>query len=599
MKALLTASPLARKKSKPSSKPFSSDAEGKFDRKAYTEFLEEKLGGLGLDSRGFNHYIRDILTAQNLSNLIGGGLTSDPEIVRASHLNETQTITGQQISLVSTKFENDQNPTEEEIKTYWEENQANYNSDEKRSVSYIKIEPDWDATLADVEKKKVEAEEARKKAEAERKAKEEDAKEEKKKAERAAKKANEASAKEKETREEPTPEVGKEAPAPETTDEEPEGAEGAEGEEGEQGDPAPAHTETKEEAPSTPVVPTTPPAPTTPAAPVTSPSPTATEITAVAPTTPKPNKVKPAAPAKPVTPPAPEKEKTAKEKLNGVQKRDAVKKLSPDANTVWQLAYDGAQDGKDFAATVKDGAKTLKNAKHTYVAAELFSKDDAPEALKARVTDAGIGTLADVIFKLPAKGAADEKISNPYRTDDGYFVIQLGEVIPSEPLSYEDAKVKATVDLKKQLAREALKKRAEEVHEKLAAGLKEGKTFEELAKAEELTVKPVAGASKPVVPAQYRSRGITFPTPPAFDAGKGANANSLAEIHFTPDEESPETALLVFVEKREFNEDEAFSSGLEEAIEGQNTNIRLMAFQAWLENQYMRNNVQVLQQPRH
>ena len=622
------------------------DAEGKFDQKAYSEFLSKRLGRLGLDSRSFNEYIRDLLTAQNLSSLIGGPLKPDPQALRQTQLINSQSITGSEITLVSSKLENDQNPTEEEIKAYWEENQDKYNSDEKRSISYVMIEPDWDAKLKEVEEKKAKAEEERKKAEAERKAKEE---EERKKAEEAAKKANEAAAaakaeeEAKKAEETPAPESNEENTQPESSESTETQEEGAQGEPGEEGEPAlageiakavaeveaaaeakkdevveaakevveasedkaavaiteikdaievkkeemtAAVTEVKEVAKTAATetaeavvkeVETAVPA-------VAFPAEAASPAITITPA--QPVQATPAVEAEPAPekPAAPVVEKTAKEQLNGVQKTEAVKALIEEANKIWEAALADATAKKDpLVALEKKGQKVIR--------LEPFTKADPPKELDIFASDQGVGKLSDVVFKMPANGVNDERLSEPYRTNDGFFIGVLGDVIPSQPLSYEEAKVQATVDLKKKMAREALKKQAEEKREKLLAAVKEGKSFADAAKELELTVKPVNKLTIPSVPAQFRFRF----TPPAFEAAKGTDPNTISEIHFTPSEEEPETAVIVYVEKREFKDDDAFATALDDHIDESTDRYRLMAFQAWLDQEYAKRDVQVIQ----
>ncbi len=649
-----------------------SDPDGEFDKKTYDSFLSTQLGRLGIDSRSFNEYIRDLLTAQNLSNVIGSSLAPDPEAIKMTHLINKQSITGQELQLTSSKLENDQEPTEEEIRAYWEENEDKYNSDEKRGVSYIMLTPDWDQKLIEVEAKKAEEEKKRKEAEEARKAKEA---EEKKKAEEVARKLeeeakkkelDEAKANETDTVETPETPVPAETPAPAEPDEDED--EGAQGAPGEEGDPAPPVVEkvikevaekvedakegvadaaqnaqeatekakeivkgtteeltekpkdlvdaAKEKATATKdavkdlttaakdkVAETVDSAEkaamdsknaiqgavkkaenviekaVTPAGETESPTSGAITI----PVVPAPET------AKPATPPV-EKEKTAKEKLNAVQRTEALKAYSTEANRIWQdIALAAAEEKKDpINALTENGYSVIHVAP--------FAKMDPPKALDAFVADQGIGKLSDVVFKLPPSGAIDEKLSNPYRTNDGYFIGFLGEVIPSKSLTYEEAKVKVTVDLKKKMAREALIKQAEEAHEKLVAAVKEGKTFADAAKELELTVKPSAEIIKPVIPIQYRMRGVNFPTPPAFIAAKGTEPGQISKIHFSPSEEEPETATIVFVEKREFKDDAAFSNGLSREIETATDSYRLMTFEAWLQNEYGKRNIQVLSQ---
>ncbi|MGJ8698013.1 MAG: hypothetical protein ACSHYF_16965 [Verrucomicrobiaceae bacterium] len=480
--------------------------EGGFDQEAYAEFIEKRLGSLGIGIRGFNEYIRDLLTAQNLAKLISGGVSMDRDFARSLFLNEKQQIDVQQIALDSTNYEAEQNPTEEEIKAYWEENKARYNTDERRKISYVFIEPDWDAVLADSQKK---AAEAKQKAEEARKKLEEEAK----KAEEAAEKANQ----------ETTP-----AEQPVETP-----AEGAEGQPGQEGESAPEAI----------------PAVTTPAPVVEAPAP---------------------APAV----------KSAKDQLKPLEKMEALKGEA--LNQQVAALYNPLVD----LSTKKTFAELAAELGMEIITTDFFTRADPPKELERFATNSPLGTLADIAFAIPADAKDDQRISEPYETSDGWFVGQLEEAELSRPLTYEEAKVNATVDLKKQLAREKLKVEAEATHAKLNAALAEGKSFEEAAKELELTVTKLEKLA--VSP----NRGAAPSVPPAFEAARFAEVGTIASPQFIPGSDNPERALIVFVENRQVTVDEAFSNQLDNYIQSQSSSLQLATFQNWLRDRYRENEVQ-------
>lgn len=500
------------------------DPDGNFDQAAYAEFLDDKIGSLGIGTRGFNEYIRDLLTAQNLSKMISGGVSIDRDAARKLFSNEKQSITAQQVSLESATYEIDQNPSEEDIKAYWEDHQSKYNTDERRKLAYVFVEPDWDAALVKANEQKAAADAARKKQEAEAKKAEDEARkklaEEAKKAKAAADKANNDAA--------------EKAPAP---------TEGAEGEIGAQGEPA-EPTTPEEEAPA-PVV---------------------TTATAVTPTpvaTPAPIVKKP----EPV-------EQSAKDQLTPQQKKAAIDALTEQINKFYDPLVDLS------GATFEELAAEQKLK---IITTELFAKSSPPKGLKLRALNSPLGTLADITFAIPADAQDDQLISEPYPTTDGWFVGKLEETEASRPLTYEEAKVKATVDLKAQLAREQLKTEATALHAKLVAGVEAKKSFEDAAKESDLTVQKLAGLTIP--PSRFGQSTI----PPAFDAGRYTDPGSIAEIKFIPNDEDPESAIIVFVEKREVTVDDTFNDQLENFIESQNNGLRLATFQNWLKDRYTEN----------
>jgi len=554
------------------------DQDGNFDQVAYSEFMEKKIGRLGIGARGFNEFIRDLLTAQNIASILGGGIAADKSTPAAHFSLDKQKITAEQITLDMVDFEKDLKPTEEEIKAFYEENKENYYSDELRKTTYIFAEPDWETAFAEQEKEKAEA--AKKAEEAKKKAEEEKAKAdaEKKSNEEAPAPEGSGETPEKPTETEAPVEKPAETEAPAETTEE-----GEEGNPGAQGEPAP-ETQPNEETPAPPVEATPKPevvpdeATETPAKPLEENKATSVET--------KEEPAKPTTEAKP----APVPEKSAKDKLSYQNKEKALNSLSNKISDFFDaLIYDGGRNFDKHAAKFDFETKT----------SELFSQSKPPKALDHQITskntDAGISTIADAVFQAPEEGEPDEQLTYPYRTADGWFVGRLDEVVAPVQLSYEEAKVRATLDLKKKTAREKMIARANELHEKLSAAVKEGKSFEEAAKAidEKLVVSKQPNLAKPDlsnIPFQYRAR-FGGQAPPAFTAAQYVNPGEIAEVTFTPNEEEADKALIVFVEKREVTISDSYTSELNNSIDTQASVARYLALQNWLYEQYDQNQV--------
>lgn len=550
------------------------DPEGNYDQEAYSDFIKNKASAFG-GTRGFNDYIRDLLTAQNLSKVVGGGITPEMEAVRALYDSNKQVITAQQITLEAATYEGKINPTEEQLKEHYEANKGNYNSDELRSISYVFIEPDWDATLASAlkarEDAKKAAEEAKKKAEEVRKQQEEA----RKKAEEEAKKANEANQPKPAEGTDPKPAEGAdpkpaettpgtESPAPETSET------GSQGDPGEPGDQAPAPTPADAPKPDATDTEATKPAPGTPANPLVV-KPNVTPGTG-------PIKVTPGKPEATEIQPAPEKPKTAKEQLNGAEKKKAVEGMIPKVNEFFQeLVVDN--QGRDFdKIAAKKGFKIVKTG--------FFSKASPPKELDVFIQNSNIGKLSDSAFLLPETGDPDEKINDPHQTDDSWFIGRLDEVKESAPLSFEEARTKVLIDVRKKLAREQMIADAKALHEKLETALKAGKTFEEAAKEAEKEVTKLDALKE-----TGSFRGQRFPNPPAFDAAKYTNAGEIAPLELTPTDETADRALIVYVDKREVVKDDEYLTGLEDSYKGLSNVTRLIAFENWLNDRYAESDV--------
>lgn len=550
------------------------DPEGNFDQEAYNDFLKNGVSQIG-GNRGFTEYIRDLLTARNLAKVIGGGLAPEMETLRLAHDIESQVITGKQVALDAAPLEGKVKPTPEELEAYFEENRDNYKSDELRKVSYVLIEPDWEATLAKVTAEK-------EKAAKEKAAKEE---EEKKKAEEARKKAEEAAAKanqEKEATEanQPTPEG--DGPEPATT-EDPAPAEnpapapagdGSEGDPGEQGEPATAPDANPAPATGDPKPADTPPSLVDPA-PATGGSTGLEDLL-------KDSK-KDLVPNVPSAPSVPEAPKPPKEQLNSFEKRQAVEAMIPKVEEFYDAVVSESL-GRDFE-------KIAQEMELTVLSTEFFAKAQAPTPLNATAQNSPRGgTVADAIFDLPTAGDPDELLSAPFQTEHGWIIARFEEVTDAVPLPYEDVSVKVSIDLKKKMAREMLVEQAKETREKLIAALAAGKSFDDAAKELELEpteLKDLTGGQT----INFGGRVQRIPSPPAFDAAKLTNPGEIAPVEFTPSEDEATRALIIFVDKREVVKDAAYLGDLEDQFKQQTQLTSLIAFENWLTDRYNESNV--------
>lgn len=643
-----------------------SDADGNYDEESYREFIEERVGRLGLGTRGFNEYVRDLLTAQNLNNLLGSGLAPSEELVTKVFENENQRISAQQIKLSLEDFEKEIEPNEEEIKAYFEENQSEYNSEEKRKASYFVLAPNWDEVLEKVEaeeaEKKKAADEAAAKLEAERKKSEAMAKkleeEEAAKAKPASPESTPASpttpleetgaptsAPEVDPAPEKTPEISQsntstpaagqpqapepdapepnagqpqapepnagqpqapepdapepnagqpqapEPDAPEPNAGQPEQSEGAQGEDGEEGEPAIApasEPEVSQELPL-PVPPVgevaKPLLPVTPA-----------EVQA---TDPKPLTEAPVEPEvvveKPETTPAPptvtepaaeESIVTAKDKLTNAQKREAIEALNPKISSFFETVAD--QMGRNFREEAQNQGFEMKES-------ALFTQADAPGIFaKVDQSQARSGSVAQAIFTLPENGADDERLVAPIQTEDGWFMGQLQEVVRSEPLTYEEAREQARLDLIKKLAREKMVARAEEIRNELAQKLEADASFEAAAKEMELKTTELKDLGKPdlsQIPFQYRAQ--FGQAPPTFTATRFTNPGEIADVKLLPNDDNADQALILFVEKREVDKTGTFQTQLDQRLDQSEGIDKYIALQNWLYDQFEANDVRV------
>lgn len=150
------------------------DREGIFDDEGYRTFTEKGLKGLGMTINDLNDFVSDIISFKALGKVLGAGVVANEKAARETFIAQSQQITLSTLSLELETFKKDLAPSEEEVRTYWQENQGRYLTEPKRKLTYFVATPDFEAALAakkeeESKKEKTAAEEA---AEAEKTAEE-------------------------------------------------------------------------------------------------------------------------------------------------------------------------------------------------------------------------------------------------------------------------------------------------------------------------------------------------------------------------------------------------------------------------------------------
>ena len=134
-----------------------------FNADLYNNYVKQSLPRLGMSVKDLNELMREVIALKRLQDIFGAGLEGSPSAAREELADTQQEVSYSLITFNSSKFEAEEEPTEEEVKTYWEENQGRYMSDAMRRVTYVIATPDFDALLEekkdDLEKAKQEAEE--------------------------------------------------------------------------------------------------------------------------------------------------------------------------------------------------------------------------------------------------------------------------------------------------------------------------------------------------------------------------------------------------------------------------------------------------------
>ena len=151
----------------------------KFSEENYRRFIDKGIGRLGLTEGDFRDLIADILASGKINSIVGSGLAVSRDIAARNLALDNQQIDGELARLDLEPYEAEIQPTEEEIKTYWETIQDAFTTEPTRKFTYVIVTPDMpaddtsadddkpsiaDATLSDEAKKEAEKKKAEEKA---------------------------------------------------------------------------------------------------------------------------------------------------------------------------------------------------------------------------------------------------------------------------------------------------------------------------------------------------------------------------------------------------------------------------------------------------
>ncbi|MDG0994631.1 MAG: SurA N-terminal domain-containing protein [Akkermansiaceae bacterium] len=113
---------------------------GQYNALDYTAFVDNRLGRLGMTEKYLREIVRESICLNKLIQLVGGGLSAPRTAVQDQQEARNQSITLARITLDRDDFVEKENPSEEEIKAYWEVHQDAYKTREQRRISYILLD---------------------------------------------------------------------------------------------------------------------------------------------------------------------------------------------------------------------------------------------------------------------------------------------------------------------------------------------------------------------------------------------------------------------------------------------------------------------------
>lgn len=123
--------------------------DGKFNEETYRNFIEKGIGRLGMTENDLRELASDALAARKINAIVGAGLGVNRDVVALDLALDNQRVNGSLARLDLDPFEEKIQPTDDEIKAYWETLQDAFTTEPLRKFTYIIATPDMPTETAE------------------------------------------------------------------------------------------------------------------------------------------------------------------------------------------------------------------------------------------------------------------------------------------------------------------------------------------------------------------------------------------------------------------------------------------------------------------
>lgn len=153
---------------------------GGFSEEKYRNFVDRVIGRFGMTESDLREFVKDAIGYEKVSELIGAGLTDQRDVLAINQALGNQQVSGELARLDIGPFKEKVQPTDDEVKAYWENIQDLFKTQLLRKFAYVIVTPQLpaepqaaepeekeslaDAAATDEQKKAKEAEKAAAKA---------------------------------------------------------------------------------------------------------------------------------------------------------------------------------------------------------------------------------------------------------------------------------------------------------------------------------------------------------------------------------------------------------------------------------------------------
>jgi hypothetical protein len=116
----------------------------KFNQESYQNFVMNGLGKSGLSEADLFLLVKDFLTYEKLQALFGGSIDVNPEDVKRNYQSRMQKVSATYVTLPLADFTAKQQPSEEQLKEFWEIRKDSYKTETLRKFSYAIASPKYE-----------------------------------------------------------------------------------------------------------------------------------------------------------------------------------------------------------------------------------------------------------------------------------------------------------------------------------------------------------------------------------------------------------------------------------------------------------------------
>ncbi|MEM0895235.1 MAG: SurA N-terminal domain-containing protein [Verrucomicrobiota bacterium] len=522
---------------------FANQQTQQFDEALFSDF-KANLGNTGITEADFQQLVADSVVLEKMRNLLKAGLRPSQVTLDSTFNEQNASVAAFRLDFAAEKYaKGAEDFTEEELKEFYEDRKADYQSPEKRNVQFVHF------SRPDLEKK---LEEAKKAAEEKQKAEETSAAippppvpapiPEKSSEPQQAKPDTESD----DPVEESAPESEDDADAPKEQKQDAQESAPDKSEKG--GKEAELRQEADADAAGVIAAPEAS-APTDQGA-------SASEVGAE-------SEDKEEQPA----------EEPATEPVEGETGPSSAELNSEFGKVMNSFISEAAGNLEDFPALAKKYSEAAEGKFYAidYVETGLFTRDDPPASLLQNNGEPE-QLILQSIFQRPA--AQPFQSEAPRDMDSGFVVFRLLEVVPPQEKTFEEAKEKVTEAFIQDRQSEMLREAAEEVRSGIVEAVQGGKAFEDAAKeagAEYISIPRFTMTSPPVGVEDW---GMKF-----ADKVKNTPAGQMTEPVAGDDK-----VTMIYVAARELREVDAEATkrdSLQDQISSQY--YENLVFQSWLE----------------